>query len=459
MPRTSYIIKREKKLVEKSSIADLPEYSGLVDVLSRYDIVNDKVLEMDAAIDEPTKYTIKNTWAAIVVNAADEWQFYNFADKKSKCMLDNKDIKTEYYIKNKVNGNQLTVGSECVKHFGFENGLDSGVTSKSYIAQQQREQRRIRRREDITKLYGNIDRQLNDYYSQLTDCPVLLNTELFHTAKKKIDVIKQFYDDFVDSKERDATLFPALKQDIDVYLNDVVKLWVDNQKDKLFSCTLDDARFLVAENHLDIVTRIRDNDGLLDEETVVYVSHAKFINKHLKTFRHALSPYFRVIHLTPSGLHIAFESDNLAGIDYNISPKNFLEMFSGVLFDKPVVKRFSDYYSICTFADTTSNRWNLIEALYHFFQKSSYDFLYDEDKFSFLLVGPGKYCDSLTLISLVKHIIPLIAVKQRLEQIENMFFNRLKWTKMDNLNKEARKDINETIRNLRKTRNQLVEAI
>ena len=74
-------------------------------------------------------------------------------------------------------------------------------------------------------------------------------------------------------------------------------------------------------------------------------------------------------------------------------------------------------------------------------------------------MGAGKYCDSLTLISLVKHIIPLIAVKQRLEQIENMFFNRLKWTKMDNLNKEARKDINETIRNLRKTRNQLVEAI
>ena len=78
MNRKAYIIKREKKLVEKSSVTSLPEYRGLIAVSA--------------------KYTIVNTWGAIVRNAVGEWQFNKSREQSSKCMLDKVDIKTEYYI-------------------------------------------------------------------------------------------------------------------------------------------------------------------------------------------------------------------------------------------------------------------------------------------------------------------------------------------------------------------------
>ena len=460
MPRISYIIKREKKLVEKSSIADLPEYAGLVAVLGRYDIVNAKVLEDDSSIDEQTRYTIIHTWSAIVLNASTEWQFYNFVEKKSKCMLDNMDIKTEYYIKNQINGNQLAVGSECIKHFGFENGFSEGITSKSFIAKQQREQRRINRREGITKLYGNIDRQIDAYYSQIYDSHVTLNSEILHTAKQKIDTLKTYYENYVDSKESDATIYPKLKQDIDDYLDSVVSPWVKQQESELFACTLEDVKHLEANGHVDIVAQIRDNDGLIDAETVVYLYHANFIKKHLQTFKEKLAPCFRVLNLTASGLSVGFESDAIVGIDYSVPLKSFLEMFGGVLFGKPVALTFRDYYPICNFVDTSRNRWELIESLYHFFRKSEYDFLYDEEKYSFILVAQsGKYCDRLTMQSLVGIIIPRIAMGHSVESMDGTFFSRLTWTMMDSLSKVNADDIRKDLKRLRKLREESIETI
>jgi len=344
MPRTSYIIKREKKLVEKSSVADLPEYAGLVDVLSKYDVVNDKVLENDSTIDEPTLFTIKNTWPAIVTNAASEWQFFNFREKNSRCMLDSKKIKTEYYIKNQVNEKQLVVGSECVKHFGFENGVAQGVTSKSFIAQQQREQRKINRRENLKKLYGNVERRVDDYYTQISDSPVLFNSLIFQTATQKIDRMKQYIDNYIDSKENDATIYPQLQQDVQGYFDAVILPWASQRESELFACALEDVKHLEANGHVEVIEQLRDSDGLIDVDTVGYLYHLGFVGKHLKTFQERLAQHFRVISLTSSGLSIALESDFLAGIDYRVPFKSFLNLFGGVLFGRPSTLNFQDYY-------------------------------------------------------------------------------------------------------------------
>ena len=457
MPRSSYIIKREKKLVEKSSIADRPEYTGLVAVLNKYDIVNDKVLENDDTIDEQTRFTIKNTWDALVVNAVGEWQFYNHAEKKSKCMLDNADIHTEYYIKNQINGNQLVVGSECIKHFGFENGFIDGVSSKSFVAQQQREQRKIKRREDMMKLYGNIERQIGNYFSQIADYPVALNSQMLQTANIKINALKTYYDNYINGKENDAALYPGLKQDIDQYLNGAVSPWVKRQESELFACTLEDIRHLEAGGHADIIKQIRDNNGLIDEDTVKYIYHAAFIKKHLQTFKDKLSAYFRVINQVPSGLSVGFECDAIVGIDYIISPHNFLEMFGGILFGKPVTMKFKEYYPKCSFVDSNSNIWELIESLHNFFKKSGYEFLYDEEKYQYWLVGQGKYNDRITRNMLVDHLIPRIAQNQSVESIESLFFNKLtNWTMMDGMSSANAKLIRDELKSLRELRNEAI---
>jgi len=445
--RKAYVIKRERELVIRSTIIEDSEYRNLKDVLLKYERIDDDIIEKDSAFTPATVHILKSTFPAIVQNAVLEWEYIRNKPEKSKCTLDNRPIDTKYFIKNVYNGNEIFVGSECIRRFDFKNGVSS-LPTKSMLNKQQQAQRRISRRNRITETFGNVDSLINEHLRKLDTSPVVLPSDIYREYGDRIKAIQRFSDDYINSRISGdmlpglASLLSAVKE----YCTDTVDAWIQTNLNVPFIATLNDAEYLKQSNQLEVLNEIRENRGIISVNTVCCLGYVDFIVKHLQTLRNRLSHLFSTIRLSNGTLYVNFVVEPILRIRYTISSKDFIQVFGKVLFGQIADCKISEIYPKCKFVNNVDNIWELIGALQQAYG-SAYEFLYSEDKYQVYILKGKTFCDRLDITALVEKLLPYIISERNIEYVNNLYFNRLSWFPESTFS-ESRKELRRTRKNM-----------
>lgn len=120
--KTKLILAQDEVILLKNSeIAKNSDiYGDLFIAIQPYRTVSKKDLEEDITFDDKSKAVLLNNKKMLIDNIKDEWSGIGYSDetdKEIRCQLCSHLNRWVYYIKNRNNGNELHVGSDCIKNF------------------------------------------------------------------------------------------------------------------------------------------------------------------------------------------------------------------------------------------------------------------------------------------------------------------------------------------------------
>ena len=323
---------REMVLIKNSEAAKDKEIYGNLyfvlqgcdDTLSERDIKNNK------SFDKKSLAVLRDgrIKKILIENIKQEWKpdkFYEDNDKKTLCQLCRTSIKKVYYIKNRINGNELNVGSECVKD--YLDGSELKLVRNKFNEKNNLRKQEIRRvkfaelevedPEFVTKarkkfinlnivppysLYCNIDQNLHDLNFIKTD--YIKNDGDFEEITKKYNLLKTKYLEYWSQAEEHYKSHCRNKLACKKYISDWLK-----------------------EKHYNIWENVSKNNGLFNEETLKYAYQDRYVKAHLSVFsKHLKDDKLKIMDVT--GTFIRFSINNLTyrqPVYFLISNKIFMK--------------------------------------------------------------------------------------------------------------------------------------
>src|SRR5690606_8239005 len=102
-----------------------------------------------------------------------------------------------FYIKNKVNGRSLNVGSDCIKDFTDFDKLGFGLS----ISQLKNKASKIRRQSEANSHIDGIDRVINDWDVKINSYDFLIPNHIRIPYNKLGDEIRKEYNLFLKSEK------------------------------------------------------------------------------------------------------------------------------------------------------------------------------------------------------------------------------------------------------------------
>lgn len=383
MIKFSTILKPSITLLKYSSLSLDPKNSWLIDILKQYDkltytdIVNIPNLTSDQQSFLLNKLNLEADRISEEWNSVSDVPIPNINNKQCE-LCGNKHCHDFYLIKNKHTGEELKVGSSCIKKydkisktFGTE-GLDK-VLRLNRLARA-----KYIRESSIIENVGTKEETFINWLDKKFDFILDINT-----YEQRNDLIKNFtsnYNNYIDKGVKNsAQLFAylnSLRSNIKQLDNDIlihqkscniydldcpsyIKAWINKN-----------IRNLRSQSNIYnfIIDKIMQNNGKMNSDTIKYIYCDRYINEFTSYFNNKLQHHnVSIKEVTNNSLILTIRN-----FKYNfiIDLKSFMQNFGELIIDKSKPLGFGKLSELMSIdfnnEDTTEKLINDFNIIMHF---------------------------------------------------------------------------------------------
>lgn len=202
-PGRRFLDQKSHVLLSRSEIIkDYPEVFALLDTKDR--ITYGDIELVSADVDRFLKYDLDNVLTA----ASGEWQRTSEPpedrgldkDLWARCMLCGTPNRYIYFIRNRRNGNELNVGSECIEHFG----IDPRTAKEDALLR--RKARETKLKSDLNKLHPGAVRIIESLDADLDEFPLLIPDKLAQKYREFVADFGAVYRRYLEGKTEPQTV-------------------------------------------------------------------------------------------------------------------------------------------------------------------------------------------------------------------------------------------------------------
>lgn len=286
------LIRRDEMILLKNSEEgkNFDLYGNLYTSLQTYDVLSNDDFLKNQTLDDKARAVILNNKDILFSEIKKEWSAIGCNDdatKETRCQLCRTKNKLVFYIHNKLNDNELNVGSDCIRKFS---GIENVANLRRDYNEKQRFQTEAKRKIE----FDGIDLPNINYIKISEDWfknfKILLPYKLFTDIKTiiyNLNLLKTTYIKKGGSITNVKQQYFEFKNLLEKYKEEAEKIYQLN-KNNILTCKKELADWLKS-NHCDIWETVMKNDGLLNCETLKYCYYPDFIKIHLKQFNAQIS--------------------------------------------------------------------------------------------------------------------------------------------------------------------------
>lgn len=282
--------KQDMILLKKSEELKKTEiYGNLYECLKHYTTLSTNDLKKDIVFDSKARLSLLHNCNDMLQQVQSEWYAktsFEIATQDVFCQLCGRKNRYICYIVNSLNGEELHVGSDCVKHFKTVNGLD--VAFKNLHKHIRDTSKEARKNEYDIALGDNINFARNAE-EQLSNFPIVLPYTLYTDLKNVIIDCNRIRTAYIQSGGDLIEIidkFNAKKSEYIILLNKAEKHY-EKYKNHPLVCSKTVGDWL-NERYPTVLIDVQKSNGLLNETTLQFVFEPHFIQSKLKSFRQCL---------------------------------------------------------------------------------------------------------------------------------------------------------------------------
>lgn len=326
------IISRKKaNLLLLSSI--IGSYPWLRDILERKRYLNGQEYHV---LTYDQRRVIDGTLDALLTQAANEWQalsrVIDLGGNRKRCTLCNTKIRYECYIKNSFSSEEVIVGSECVKSFGFI------VQGNKTITELVRDAKRLRRRQILDGEFDGMHERLVDLNRHLSSYPVLIPERLEQPYTKTGEQLRRLYNAYLDGEVKEGEAIPQLRSHWEELRKEITDIgsYVESVQSHPFAPTRRIVKVLTDSGDIIAINMLKQ-DELIRPRTLHRINESKFIQSLIPLWNDILVD----INITLDGIletKVAYLF-RISSVQLGIPHKELCLMFGPMIFNEnPVVE-------------------------------------------------------------------------------------------------------------------------
>ena len=304
--------KRDLVLLKRSEEAkNIEIYGNMYECFKTYNTLSAAQLKEDIAFDDKARMILNHDTKMMMDRIKNEWHAkssFEIADNEVHCQLCSR--KTVYicYIENSITGEELHVGSECVKHYKDIKGAGSVI---SKVSSYRRDVKKDARQTEFDVALGeNIDfcKNANNKIEQF---PMVLPYKLHSDLKSVIAMCNRIRTVYISSG---GDLSESINK-FNLKMNEFCELYeraencyAKNRRNPLL-CTRKIADWLLKNGYKYVIENIQKANGILNEETLQFIYEPEFIKRNIFVFEKCLKQK-DVTFLGTKGTVIRFKIQN-----------------------------------------------------------------------------------------------------------------------------------------------------
>ncbi len=375
------IISKEEMVLIKNSETpkDTTLYGNLYDTLFEMEVLTQAEFKRNNILDSKAISVLTSNKKMLIDNIVQEWYSYDyglFTEKEMRCQLCNRKNIWVHYIRNRINGNELHVGCECVKKFpNIE--ISSNIHKKriDLTNKYHEDKRRIEFGDieiDDPDFIINSEKDFKNFAIML---PLDLHNSISNTIKDLFTIKRNYIKNggvIDDVKRRYKELIIQYNK-----LWNEAKLFYQQNKSKKLICKKDMSEWLLI-NHPQVWEEVATNNSLFDEETLAYAYYNQYVARFLSEFKkHLNNESISIVKVDGDSLLFYVEDQKYRKpLYFKIKNKDFMQSVGRHCLVSSKYK-FSSSDLINVHIDINNNTF---EALYNRMSKIMYNIGFDIDK-------------------------------------------------------------------------------
>ena len=282
--------KRDLVLLHHSEeVKNIDIYGNLYESLKSYDTLSQKDLEKDIVFDDKARMILRHDVKTMINHIQEEWyakSSFLVATTEVHCQLCGTKNKYICYIVNRINGNELNVGRECVKSYKTINGTKAVLNKlNTYV----RDLTKDSNRSNFDTALGNDINFTKIAKEKLDTFPILLPFKLHLDIENVIVNCNRIRTSYISSGgdiNDCINKFYILMAKFEELYQKAESYYVQNKNNPLI-CTREIADWL-KKNYPTKITEIQKSKSILNENTLEYIHEPNFIKKNLSVFSNCL---------------------------------------------------------------------------------------------------------------------------------------------------------------------------
>lgn len=270
------VTRKQRNLLVNSEVTE--KYPWFLEILKNQNKITSN------EIPDERKSDFQNVVPFIIKHSGDEWKYNEDVkvpyedmgvDERNhkRCSLCNTRNRHIFYIKNKLNGISLNVGSECIKGFADFDKLGFGMTP----VQMRKKASRIYRMSVANSHITGIDTIIENWeYKVDTYSPIIPNG-IRDTYLKLGKEARREYDSFLNSDTRPIDRLESIYKNY-LELEETMSIYQETNKDNPFAVSKSILSWLESSQKHSTIDSLRET-GFISQATICDIHEKGFIKK------------------------------------------------------------------------------------------------------------------------------------------------------------------------------------
>lgn len=280
------IDKRAGKILIESEIIKNENNKWLRQLLQENDDNSINTKQYEKLNNNYKTFLTSSLYKDLYKNASEEWNIDHLDESEEKlaCALcGQKDTKKKYYIKNKISGKMLNVGSTCIDNFKDirdVNGKTAKEINKEWEIQQ--------RKKALNDKYNGIIEKIDNWNKKIDEIPTIINGHLEDEYDKLYSQVQDLYSKFIKNRKIDFTIAKKINDLVckgesileQIYSN------IDDKKNNEWYITKEIKEWCYKDKESNkIVIDFLRKDGVIKWRSICRIYEKNLVNKILEKFK------------------------------------------------------------------------------------------------------------------------------------------------------------------------------
>lgn len=446
----------KRQLVLNSEV--IKDYPQIQKLLQKYDkIYQSDFTDTEDFIPDVQVYFLYS-FDKIVEEASKEWTAsYDeneiLSDDRTewiRCSLCDTPNKYIFYIKNRLNGIMLNVGSDCIDKFPHLSDSAKGHSIDKIKRERVIENKRINRITKFNTRFPNAENMIEQWIFEYNNNPILLPALLHNKAKDIFIKSRNIYNSFINSKVNGSALddFAHLITKYKLLEQEIKEFTSANIENK-FACTLKIKGWLQEKHLANIIDLIINNGGMITRETIKNIYEESFVQKNLQNISALINMDGLLIDsIRDEYIYFIYTSIEIQHqIAFYCSTKALIENFGVLIFKNDKKIKDSDIIPIINPVWNEKNITNIINQLNSALKNTPFNLQLDFDKNEIeYRDSQQKFYSTGQALVFIKanYKLMFISDAEQKSKLLNLLVNKINWKSVEEKSKYDISDINRT---------------
>lgn len=279
------IDKKMGKILLESNVIEQEEYKWLKELLQKQEEPIIRKSDIDELDSQKQSFLESKLFKNLYKTASDEWYIVGYIEDKEKkeCNLcGERDTIKKFYIKNRINGKEMNVGSTCVNKIDDirgMNGKSKEEIAKEYILRQ--------RDQILNNSHNGIIEKIENWNKRFEEIPTIVpdadEKEYFDLAKD----IQIAYSKYRKKSKVDNKLIEEIYQLVSKGDEVILKIYrdIENKKNNEWYINENITKWHYLENTDSNLTRFLKEDGFITPKSACRIYEINFVNKMIEKLK------------------------------------------------------------------------------------------------------------------------------------------------------------------------------